>query len=54
MAASLKCDVGIKVIGTHCILVTDSQEDLVVKWLNEAEIEQYASSKKTFIKRLIL
>ena len=52
MAASLKCDVGIKVIGTHCILVTDSQEDLVVKWLNEAEIEQYASSKKNNYKKI--
>ena len=46
LAASLQCDVYIKVIGTHCILVTDSQEDLVVKWLNEIKIQQYASSNK--------
>ena len=38
LAASLQCDVSIKVIGTHCILVTDTQEDLVVKWLNEIKI----------------
>ena len=43
LAASLQCDVSIKVAGTHCILVTDAQEDLVVKWLNELKIEQYAA-----------
>ena len=52
LAASLKCDVGIKVIGTHCILVTDSQEDLVVKWLNEIKIEQYASSNKNIYSKI--
>ena len=46
LAASLQCDVSIKVIGTHCILVTDTQEDLVVKWLNEIKIEQYTSYNK--------
>ena len=43
LAASLQCDVSIKVAGTHCILVTDAKEDLVVKWLNELKIEQYAA-----------
>ena len=52
LAASLKCDVGIKVIGTHCILVADSQEDLVVKWLNEIKIEQYASSNKNIYSKI--
>ena len=52
LAASLKCDIGIKVIGTHCILVTDSQEDLVVKWLNEIKIEQYASSNKNICSKI--
>ena len=52
LAASLQCDVYIKVIGTHCILVTDSQEDLVVKWLNEIKIEQYASSNKNISSKI--
>jgi len=52
LAASLKCDVGIKVIGTHCILVTDSQEDLVVKWLNEIKIGQYVSSNKNIFSKI--
>ncbi len=52
LAASLKCDVGIKVIGTHCILVTDSQEDLVVKWLNEIKIGQYVSSNKNIYSKI--
>lgn len=52
MAASLKCDVSIKVVGTHCILVTDAQEDLVVKWLNEIKIKQYSSSNKNIYSRI--
>ena len=52
LAASLQCDVSIKVIGTHCILVTDTQEDLVVKWLNELKIEQYAFSKKNISSKI--
>ena len=52
LAASLKCDVGITVIDTHCILVTDSQEDIVVKWLNEIKIEQYASSNKNIYSKI--
>ncbi len=30
---ALKCDVTIKKIGNHCILVTNAKEDAVVKWL---------------------
>ena len=52
LAASLKCDISIKVIGTHCILVTDSQEDFVLKWLNEIKIEQYASSNKNIYSKI--
>ena len=47
LAASLKCEVSTNVFGTHCILVTDAQEDLVIKWLNEIKIEQYTTSKNT-------
>ena len=32
LASSLQSDVSINVIGTHCILVTDAQEELVFKF----------------------
>ena len=52
LAASLQCDVSIKVIGTHCILVTDTQEDLVVKWLNEIKVAQYSSYNKNITSKI--
>jgi methylamine---glutamate N-methyltransferase subunit A len=35
LKAALKCDTKIKKIGNHCILVTDADEDAVVKWLKQ-------------------
>lgn len=52
LAASLQCDVSIKVVDTHCILVTDAQEDLVVKWLNEINVEQYTALNKNIYTKI--
>ena len=52
LAASLQCDVSIKVVGTHCILITDAQEDLIKKYLDAIKIEQYDASNKKIYKKI--
>ena len=37
LAATLQCSVSIKTVGTHCILVTDADEDKVVRWLKNSQ-----------------
>ena len=44
LASSLQSDVSINVINTHCILVTDAQEEIVINWLNDLNVKKYIPS----------
>ena len=44
LASSLQSDVSINVINTHCILVTDAQEEIVINWLNHLNVKKYIPS----------
>ena len=44
LASSFQCDVSVQTVDTHCILVTDAEENAVVNWLKELQSEQYVTA----------